>query len=77
MAITVELDDWEQQQLSLKAAGNVLTYAGHYDKDGLFRREVDEMNRWAALSAKLSGRPAPEPIPYRGYARNGFNPKAD
>jgi hypothetical protein len=50
---------------------------GHYSGAGLFRKEVDTMNNWRRLSAKLNGHECAEDLPYRGYRRNGFNPEAD
>lgn len=73
---TITLTAWEHQQMTMRAAGSTMEYMAHYGREGLFRREVDEMNRWEALSAKLAGR-EPDPLPYRGYQRNGFNPDRD
>ncbi len=56
----VELTDWERQQLSLKAAADVITYTGHHARGGLFPHEIAEMERWIVLANKLNAvAPAP------------------
>lgn len=77
MSHVVELDQWERQRLLSIVYSECLTYLGHYGTSGLFRAEVDVMNRMFTLASKLRGEPPPEPRPYRGTARNGFNPEAD
>lgn len=73
----VTLDEWEVGRLRIYAAGNALTFVGHYVGAGLSRSEVATMNAWRRLAAKLEGDPPPEDLPYRGTRRNGFNPNAD
>ncbi len=74
----ISLDEWERRELLGYVAGKFLTYLGHYEGAGLFRGEVDEMNRLGRLSHKIKPRGKPyEDLPYRGFRRNGFNPDAD
>lgn len=73
---TIELDDWEINRLSQQTNSTLLTYIGHYCDAGLFRHEVEIMNKLGQLSHKL-GSGTWEDRPYRGTRRNGFNPEAD
>ena len=49
----VQLTDWERQQLSLHASTVALTYLGNNFRGALFPHEVEEMERWKALSDKF------------------------
>lgn len=62
----INFDNWELEKLRSHAARQTLTYLGYYAQNGLTRPEVDEMNRWRRLSAKLSGESEPEELKYRG-----------
>ena len=66
---TLELDDWEVATLRQETACKTLTYLGHYAHQGLRDSEVDTMNRYRALNAKLCGEPVPEPYPYQERKR--------
>lgn len=49
----IHLTEWERSKLSQYASGNALTYMGHHARGGLFPNEIEEMERWKALSEKL------------------------
>lgn len=49
----VELTEWERTKLSRHAAATSLTYMGHHARGGLFQHEIEEIERWQALSEKL------------------------
>ena len=58
----VTFTDWERARLAQYAAATALTYIDHHlrgtngrsGKSGLFPHEQEEMERWKALSEKLS-----------------------
>lgn len=70
-------DDWERSKLRIYVSGNAADYLAHYHGAGLFRGEIETMNRWRRLAAKLAGESYKGDLPYRGTRRNGFNPEAD
>jgi len=73
---TVELTSWERHVLTQHASLQALQYFSHYATRGLFEHEVDTLNRWNDLAAKLAGIDPPEHYKYQGHAGNGFNRNA-
>lgn len=63
---TVSLTRWELDKARWMAFSNTATYLGYYGNEGLRAHEVDELNRWSDLNAKLKGDPKPDPLPYIG-----------
>lgn len=57
----VALTEWERTRLSQHASANALTYMGHHARGGLKPDEIEEMERWKALSDRLRPTsPAPQ-----------------
>jgi len=55
----IALTDWERLKMLQSASANALTYMGHHARGGLKPHEIEEMERWEALSEKLR-HPAPQ-----------------
>lgn len=49
----VTLTEWESSVLSWHAGANAMTYLGHHQHGGLRGNEIEEMDKWVALSKKL------------------------
>ncbi|MFN3247733.1 hypothetical protein [Roseibium album] len=59
----IELDKWERQVLASAVASNAMTYTGHFLNGlKLSDEEIEAMNRYRVLSAKLSGSEIPRPL---------------
>ncbi|MEQ1403869.1 hypothetical protein ABK249_02890 [Neorhizobium sp. Rsf11] len=56
----IVLTEWERTRLSQHVASNALTYMGHHARGGLRPHEIEEMERWNALSDKLKAALASE-----------------
>lgn len=54
----IELTEWERSKLAWHASSSAMTYVSHHvtgrhGKSGLSPDEIEEMERWKVLSAKL------------------------
>jgi hypothetical protein len=74
--INVELDDWETGKLMWHATTNAATYLGHFGRGGRWTLgELEEANRWLALSRKLTGDKPSKPLTPGDFPKSTFGGK--
>lgn len=63
LPFVVSLDPWERKRLSMSVNGSAEAFQYQFNNSTHhFGQQVEDLNRWLNLDAKLSGKPMPDPV---------------